>query len=649
MVQKKVVIERLTPLNGASGGLRQKTARVTLRLEGDWRDWTGHALCLTRDLAALLPREYANHPGWHDLSDLHRWTTDYLETSDRNSLFARAVAALTVAIQREALDPVWCADITQETVTHVHLALPYERVALLKAALLWAMRLLVADGESERRSHLFTQFHEWLASVRTLAPKLFRLAMAAHASRVPFRIDASELVLGWGQQQTRLRVDPAGTSSLPPTAEKSPGNAADVAGETLNTLYARRPARIPVAAITGTNGKTTTARMLHHIWCVAGKHCGVNSTQGIWVGRKQVTRRNLSGQPGASYLLKEPSLEAAVLEMPRRGLIYFGHPCDRYDVAALLNVEDDHIGTDGIESVEQMAVLKAEVLARAHTAAVVNADDPLCLAMLRHAGTPRHILVAHSDRNASVARHRKRGGEAVFIGGTEDARCIVLARGAEEITLMPLKDIPATLNGLLRFNESNALFAAALAWAQQIDHDTVRIALASFRNSARQNAGRFNFINSLPFTVLLDYAHNPAGMRGLMDVAASIDVPGKRVLVNSNGLRFQHHLAQELPLYPRVFDRIYIGPYEDYFLRASRGFDRTDPIGDMLAQARAMLTPQLRTGQTLHTLRSHVDALRAGLESCQPGDLLVMLCEPEDGEIAITEYQSRLQASMTPT
>ena len=141
--------------------------------------------------------------------------------------------------------------------------------------------------------------------------------------------------------------------------------------------------------------------------------------------------------------------------MPRKGLIPFGHHCDRYDVAALLNVQDDHIGVDGIETIEQMAELKAEVLERATGAIVVNAEDPLCLAMRARAGRPV-ILVARTPDVAAVDEHRRAGGEAAVIDQRHERRWIVLAAGGSDTAVMPLDDIPATRSGLLPFNEVNA-------------------------------------------------------------------------------------------------------------------------------------------------------------------------------------------------
>jgi cyanophycin synthetase len=305
--------------------------------------------------------------------------------------------------------------------------------------------------------------------------------------------------------------------------------ARDLNGELIDWLFRDKPARIPTAAITGTNGKTTVARMLHHIWLTAGRRAGVCTTQGVWVGQDRLTGDNLSGLPGGRILLNDPSVEVAVTEMPRKGLIRFGHPCDRYDVGALLNLQDDHIGVDGIHSLQAMAELKGEVLERATGAVVVNAEDPLALAMLGRSGAPRRILVASRADVPALRQHLSANGEAFYAGEHLGQPWIVHARGGVHVPLMRLHDVPAWMDGLLRHNAMNALFAAALASAQGVDPSTVRRALATFANTPQHNPGRYNFIEGLPFRVLLDYGHNPDGVAELCAIASGLPDPATSV------------------------------------------------------------------------------------------------------------------------
>lgn len=404
----------------------------------------------------------------------------------------------------------------------------------------------------------------------------------------------------------------------------------DINGEIVDWLFKDKPARIPVAAITGTNGKTTTAMMLHHLWATAGHVCGVTTTAGTWVGRDLVSPKNLSGQPGAAILLGDPTVEAAVIEMPRKGLIVFGHPCDRYDVAALLNLQDDHIGMDGIASLEEMAILKAEVLQRASQAVVVNAEDPLCMAMLARAGASRHILVARDASAPALVAHQALGGESAFIDSREGVRWLVLAQGEVHTPLLPLDEIPATLGGLLAFNETNALFAAALAWAQGLGLELIRRGLASFHNSFEHNPGRYNFIKGLPFEVLLDYGHNPEGLAALCRLVDRHEVKGRRVIASVIGNRFARHVAQQAAGLAKTFDGIFVAQDAGYFQGNSQGFGSEDPLGEMLREVARCLQPLLRPEQTLELTRSRQAAIEAALASCRPGDLLVLLAEPWD-------------------
>ncbi len=404
----------------------------------------------------------------------------------------------------------------------------------------------------------------------------------------------------------------------------------DINGEIVDWLFAgaTSPGRIPVAAITGTNGKTTTARMLHHIWCVAGRRAGVCTTQGIWVGDNLVTPRNLSGFPGGVLLLTDPSVEAAVIEMPRKGLIVFGHPGDYYDVSALLNVQDDHLGVDGVDSLETMARLKAGVLARTRKAVVVNAEDPLCLAMLAHAGTRRHVLVARDAASPALARQLAQGGEAVFISAHEGADWVVLAQGSAWSPLMPVAELAATLGGLLRYNETNALFAIALAHAQGLAHATIRQAMAGFVSSPTSNPGRYNFIGGFPFQVLLDNAHNPDGARGICEVARALPVTGRRWLVSLNlGSRFASHLRNAVPLLAPCFDGFILGADPKRTAKAA-DYAGPDPLGAMLQcfedEMRSAGVPDTR----MRTERDPAAAIRIGLAMARPGDLLVVLADP---------------------
>lgn len=411
----------------------------------------------------------------------------------------------------------------------------------------------------------------------------------------------------------------------------------DINGEVLDVLFAGRPARIPTAAISGTNGKTTTAMMLHRIWTAAGKLTGVCTTAQLLIGDEVVSVDNLSGQPGGRMILNDPGVQAAVLEIPRKGLIIFGHPCDRYDVAALINVQDDHIGVDGIETLDEMAGLKAEVLERASAAIVVNAEDPRCMAMRARAGTDRHILVATEPEAVSV--HRADGGEAVYCRTVDGRASIVLAAGSRENILMAADEIPATENGLLRFNVVNAMFAAALAWAQGIDLDTIRVGLRSFDNSVEHNPGRYNFIGGFEFTVLLDYGHNPDGVREVCRLARGLPVTGRRLLCASTvGNLDAGHFGAVASDLATGFEGFVVSCVPAAISRA-RSYGGEDPVATMLHASQARL---LDAGVPAGAIRTEPDparAIRATLDAARPGDLVVLLAKHQQALPVIEEFR----------
>lgn len=399
----------------------------------------------------------------------------------------------------------------------------------------------------------------------------------------------------------------------------------DLNGEVIDWIFKDKPTRIPTAAITGTNGKSTVVNMLHHIWMGTGKVAGMSSSQGVWVGRDLVTHKHLPGYPGARILFNDPAVEAAILEMPRKGLLVLGHPCDQYDVAALLNVEDDHIGADGIDSREKMANLKAVVLEMASQAIVVNADDPLCLAMREKAGCRRHLLVTLDEQNPVVVQHLNHGGEAVFPKTYEGVRWIVLASGTATTQLMPLGDIPATMNGLLRFNEQNAMFATALAWAQNIPAKTIRAALSTFTNTVKQNAGRYNFIEGFPFQILLDFAHNPHGIIEICNVALKIQVSGRRRLIcHQLGNRHKGHITEAAPILAKTFDHFTLG-CEEKKLAGNPDYASDDPVEKMLGICRDSLLAHGVSEDEILTERDVDRLIQLGIENAQPGDLIVLL------------------------
>lgn len=406
----------------------------------------------------------------------------------------------------------------------------------------------------------------------------------------------------------------------------------DINGEILDILFPERPPRIPTAAITGTKGKTTVAQMLHHIWQKAGFCTGLSCSNGTRLGDTWVHAKAIPGANTAcQMLLPDPAVQALVLEISRQELLTQGHPLDRYDVAALLNVQDDHIGVDGIASLDEMARHKAQVLEHAAKAIVVNADDARCLQMGQLPGLPRKILVAASADNSAVLAHRKAGGHAVYRQTRDGLDWVCLAMGAQTEFLMPVNDIAATDHGRWPLMAQNALFAIALAWAQGVSLETIRHSVSCFQCSPEQHPGRYNRIGGWPFEILLDYAHTPEGVEALCEAIqaqrARQPSAGRHILVELIGNRRRRHVEHNAPLLARHFDILFISQDGEYLQKIGDDYKGEDPLGQMLSLFDREAGPA--GGGKLRLMCERLAALQAGLDECRPGDTLVVLAEPE--------------------
>ena len=292
-------------------------------------------------------------------------------------------------------------------------------------------------------------------------------------------------------------------------------------------------ARVPLIAVTGTNGKTTTSRMVAAVLMQAGYATGLACTDGVYVNGALVTSGDSAGVGGHERLLEHPGIGAAVLETARGGVLTLGIAYDRCDVALCLNVTPDHLGDRGVDSLEQMAQIKRRVLERASAGAVLNADDPLCLAMAPLPGARRLCLVSMQRPARELAAACARADCLAVLERIDGAEWLVIHEGGTRMPLMDVARIPATFEGLVRYNVANALHAAAACHLAGIDHAAIRQGLAGFRMSSETTPGRLNFVEGLPFRLLLDYAHNPDGVARLCEFVDRIPVTGRKIIVFS--------------------------------------------------------------------------------------------------------------------
>lgn len=292
-------------------------------------------------------------------------------------------------------------------------------------------------------------------------------------------------------------------------------------------------ARIPIVAVTGTNGKTTTSRMIHRMLLDAGRASGLACSDGVYVGDRLLCAGDLAGVPGHYRLLEHPAVGCAVLETARGGVATMGIAYEQCAVAVCLNVTPDHLEHSGIHSLEQMAQLKRTVLERAVDGAVVNADDPLCLAMPAGLRAKTIVLVS-MRRSVGELRHAHPCcTHFALLEHADGAEWIVLHDRGARMPVMPVAEIPATFDGLARYNVSNALHAIAAGYLSGIGVAAMRASLARFRMSFEDTPGRMNFHDAGGLRFLVDYAHNPDGIAKLCEFVDRLQPAGRKLLAFS--------------------------------------------------------------------------------------------------------------------
>ena len=314
----------------------------------------------------------------------------------------------------------------------------------------------------------------------------------------------------------------------------SEGTPRDVAGPVIDMLFpASEPSRIPIAAVTGTNGKTTTSRMLAHILKMSGLTVGLTSTDGVYIDGKLSVPGDMTGPVSAQMILRDPSVSAAVMETARGGMLRSGLGFQECNVAACLNIASDHLGLRGIDTLEQLGEVKRVPIEIATDAAVLNADDPLCLQMADYTDAERLSYVTMNPAHPLVKQHINAGGQAFVLEQGMNGHMIAIYDKETHTPLLWTHLIPATVEGRAMHNVQNAMFAAALAYNMNIGLEDIRQGLRTFDSTFFQAPGRMNIYDEHPFRVILDYAHNPAAVAAMCGLVDRFEVDGRRIVVLS--------------------------------------------------------------------------------------------------------------------
>ena len=400
------------------------------------------------------------------------------------------------------------------------------------------------------------------------------------------------------------------------------GTGRDVGGAVIDHMYPEGGnGRIPVIAVTGTNGKTTTVRLTAHLLRTQGLCVGMTNTDGVYVGNRQIDSGDCSGPRSARNVLAHPDVDAAVLETARGGLLREGLGFDQCDVAVVTNVgSGDHLGLNYITTLEDLKVLKRVIVLNVAPTgtAVLNAVDPAVVTMAPHC--PGHVtFFAQDGMHPVMATHRAQGKRVVFVEGGD----IVCAEGAFEKRL-PLARVPITHKGQIGFQVENVMASVGAAWAVGVPWDVVQKGLASFISDQMGVPGRFNVFDYRGATVIADYGHNPDAIAAL--VAGVENMPSKRrsVVISGAGDRRDQDIRDQTRILGTAFDSVIL--YQD---ACQRG--RAD--GEVLALLRQGLEGATRARQ-VDEIHGEFIAIDRALEQLHAGDLCLILIDQVEEALA---------------
>ena len=400
----------------------------------------------------------------------------------------------------------------------------------------------------------------------------------------------------------------------------SEGTPRDVAGPVLDMLFPPdSPSRIPIAAVTGTNGKTTTSRMLAHILKMRGFTVGLTSTDGVYIDGQLSVAGDMTGPVSAKMILRDPSVDAAVMETARGGMLRGGLGFQSCDVAACINVAADHLGLKGIDTLEQLAEIKRVPIEIATNAAVLNADDPNCLQMADYTEAETLCYVTMNPGHPLVKQHIRAGGQAFVLEEGMNGHMITIYDSESHIPLLWTHLIPATIEGRAIHNVQNAMFAAALAYNMDIGLEDIRHGLRTFDTTFFQTPGRMNIYDEHPFKVILDYAHNPAAVQAMCSLVDRFEPEGKRIIViSAPGDRRDEDIREVAEIAAGHFDH-FICRCDDN--RRGRG---PDEVAVMLKNR---LLEEGITADRIEVIPDEQEATSRALEMAGPGDLILVLTD----------------------
>jgi len=379
------------------------------------------------------------------------------------------------------------------------------------------------------------------------------------------------------------------------------------------------PSRVPIVAVTGTNGKTTTSRMIAHIMKTAGKRVGMTTTDGIYIDGSQIMAGDMSGPTSARMVLKNPTIDYAVLETARGGILRSGLGYDRCNIAVVTNVTSDHLGLKGVDTLAELARVKAVVPQSVlrDGASVLNADNEWTVDMTRSA-RGEIIFFSMDEENPVIREHLRERGRAVVLRETRQGEMITIIEHRRETSLLLASQIPATFEGRARVNIANAMAAASAALADDVQLDYIRLALRTFASSFYQMPGRFNLLDLGGKRVVVDYCHNMAGLEAMADFVKRMEAEKTVAVISVPGDRSDGDMQAFGDLAGKTFDRIVIR--EDDNTRGRRS-------GEIAEILRTAAIAGGMSDSNITVMLDELDAVKRAVDISEKTDLVVLMID----------------------
>ncbi len=413
----------------------------------------------------------------------------------------------------------------------------------------------------------------------------------------------------------------------------SEGIGRNVAEHVIDMLFPPgTPARIPIVSITGTNGKTTTTRLIAHILKNSGRTVGFTTTDGTYIGNQQILAGDNTGPVSAQLVLKDPTVDVAVLETARGGIIRSGLGFDYCDIGVVMNIAADHLGLKDVNTLEDLARVKS-VVPRAVSKrgyAVLNAEDDLVYKM-RELTDGHVVLFSMDENNKNIQRQAKRSRiSCVYENGY-----VTILKGKWKVRVEKAQNIPLTHGGRAEFMIQNVLAATLACFVHGVSLEDLRVGLTTFNSGTAQTPGRLNFMEVGDVTVLMDYAHNPAGLKGLANFVTKLPNKYRTVVLNGTGDRRDEDIREFGKIAADTFERIVIRT--GHYLRGREPEDLHRLLQEGIAMSEH--TPQVRV------ISDSRDAIHYAIKHGRKGELVVTLGDRVPDDIGyVQEYRDIVNA-----